>query len=730
MDIIIIGFGLTNRLREMITKKRNAVMKYLILLIILFPSLVLAVDDATVQAIDSKASYAVDDAIVQAIGSKASNAVDDTTVKDKDSKASYTNVLIYFLVGSLIVLFFSINYFNQPGYSFVDKGKNSNDIQEDELLEPALPKYLTDRFEYNLYCASYVLVTEVVYVLLVLFLPDLVNNGNTKTYNNLIPTVDNIVLATLIITGIAPNLPYVSALLERSKLYLHEKAQIPKKGRAIYRQIKNNMPKYSSSVIEEILKNEKYLRDTDEGVTTRADLDAGDFMISSWTLEGRWAKLSYLLYFIDQWSIKIPFKSYIGNPELRFSSIEDRYFELQKLMAKHKDGKITDVDSFKLNTRLDATLNRTYRLLSCLLYLAAKTDSAVDRNLDELGYMSSKNNEFPIPWKTVVLILASVVGSIVVGSLLGTIIATLLFGVKALDQVVETPDIVSWTGYAIPFIIMPVLLVLFVKRFLSTRSESWPVVTEYDLYKSLGDRPWHIYFVVALFSYLTGVTVLYVMVIANSPKEIEYILSLRVVLAWSSVVFLTSGYTAFRLDSASNPNIEKYKYYIIRTAGALTQGILTAGLIYFVYMFNEDKPLGLVFKTPEEFGKMYVFCVIGFFLGISINLATGVGRLRQRRNKGRRFARRLLTLHFEGNSTEGETINISDQGALIVMKESLLKITETTNREELVVTVSNTSGITAKANVINVRGDRLQLLFQDIQKWISLQDKLDIAVHI
>ena len=122
MVIIIRGFGLTNRLREMTTKKRNAVMKYLILLIILFPSLVLAVDDATVQAIDSKASYAVDDsivqaigskasyavddAIVQAIGSKASNAVDDTTVKDKDSKASYTNVLIYFLVGSLIVLFF------------------------------------------------------------------------------------------------------------------------------------------------------------------------------------------------------------------------------------------------------------------------------------------------------------------------------------------------------------------------------------------------------------------------------------------------------------------------------------------------------------------------------------------------------------------------------------------------------------------------------------------------
>lgn len=640
--------------------------------------------------------------------------------------------LIYFLVGFFIVLIFAINYFNQPGYSFVDQDKNTSDNQVDELLEPALPKYLTERFEYNFYRAAYILITEVIYVLLVLFLPDLIGNGNTETPNSLIPSQSNIVLAALIITGIAPNLPYVRTLLENSKLYLHDKAQIPKKGREIYRQIKNNRPRYSSSVITEVLTNEKYFREYDEGQKIRIDLEAEDFEMGSWTLEGRWAKLSYLLYWIDQWSKKIPFKSYIGNRELHFSSIEDYYFKLQKLMIKHKSGKITAAESFQLNARLDTTLKRTFRLISCLLYLAAKTDSAVDRNLDELGYDAHEHNEFPIPWKTVVLILAAVVGSILAGSLL-TIIAVSSLGGTIFSYKVEASEIVAWTGYAIPFLIIPVLLVLFIKRYLSTRSESWPVVNEHELYKSIGDRPWHIYFVVALFSYLIGAAVLYTLAISVNllhGNEVKYIPILRVVLAWSSVVFLTSGYTAFRLDSASKPDIEKNKYYLIRAAGALTQGLLTAGLIYFVYLHNVDKPLGIVFEQPHEFGKMYLFCIIGFFLGITVNLASGVGRLRQRRQQGRRFARRSLTLQFEGNSAEAETINISDQGALILMKESsLLNSAEMSDQQKVVVTITNTSGATAKANVINKHGDRLHLLFENMQKWILLQDKLDIVMH-
>ena len=71
-----------------------------------------------------------------------------------------TITYIYFFVGAGIVFAFAVNYFNQPSYKFADEDKSAGVDQEDLMLEPALPKYLTDRFEYTLYLFAYILVTE------------------------------------------------------------------------------------------------------------------------------------------------------------------------------------------------------------------------------------------------------------------------------------------------------------------------------------------------------------------------------------------------------------------------------------------------------------------------------------------------------------------------------------------------------------------------------------------
>ena len=152
---------------------------------------------------------------------------------------------IYFIVGAGVVFAFAVNYFNQPSYKFEDETKGADVDQGDLMLEPALPKHLTDRFEYTLYLFAYILVTELIYVLLVLFLPDLISSESGEPVAAFSPTRQNIVLSALIITGIAPNLPYVRQLLERSKFYLHDKAQIPGKGRDVYRQIKSCKPLYT-----------------------------------------------------------------------------------------------------------------------------------------------------------------------------------------------------------------------------------------------------------------------------------------------------------------------------------------------------------------------------------------------------------------------------------------------------------------------------------------------------
>jgi hypothetical protein len=638
--------------------------------------------------------------------------------------------LFYFLVGFLVVFIFSINYFNHPSYKFVDDDKSLTDDDNDVLLEPALPKYLTDRFEYNFYLAAYVLVTEVIYIMLVLFLPDLVSNGDTEDRTSFIPTQGNIILAALIITGIAPNLPYVRQLLERSKLYLHQKAQIPRKGQNVYRQIKNNMPCYSSNIIGEILKDSRFLADdTDTSNSPRPDLSEEDFKLGRWTIEARWAKLTYLLYFVDKWSRSPPFISYIGNRELQYSSIDKAYENLQRKITEHKAGKLSEVESIRLHTRLDATLHRTYRLLSCLLYLAAKTDTAVDNYLDDLGYASTERKDFPIPWNTVVIMIAAIVFSIVIGSIISVFVSQ--FGVSAINSNISTRDIISWTGYGVPFIVIPVLAVLFIKRYLSTRSESWPVVTEDARYNSYMDRPWHIYFLVALFAYLVGAVVLYSLSVTAAfinQKELEYIRVLRVVLAWSSVVFLTAGYTAFRLDSAPDRAHKPRKHYLMRCIGACSQGLLTSSLVYFVYIHTAGLPLNIFREETGDYSRLFVMCLIAFFLGLSINLATGLGRLRQRRKHGRRLASRPVILNIDDASLPAETVNISQEGALVKANETLMSSSHIDTSGSAVIIVSNGDGETTRAKIVHVRGDRIHLFFEDAKYWLSLQEKLSIPL--
>jgi hypothetical protein len=634
-----------------------------------------------------------------------------------------TITYIYFFVGAGIVFAFAVNYFNQPSYKFAEEDKSAGADQEDLMLEPALPKYLTCRFEYTLYLFAYILVTELIYVMLVFFLPDLISSESGKTTSALSPTRQNIVLSALIITGMAPNLPYVRQLLERSKFYLHDKAQIPKKGREVYRQIKSYQPHYTRAEIANILKDERYLRgDQDEKM--RPDLNESDFKIGAWTLEARWAKLSYLLSYVNRWSKISPFSTYIGNRELQQSSILQAYDHLQKRMARFRNGELPESDTVRLNSRVDATLHRTYRLISCLLYLSGKTDSAVDQFLDQLGYIPSERRDFPIPWKNMTYVIGAIVGSIIVGSLLVFLVAELQ--IVPLVVKISTKNIIRWTGFALPFISIPVLWVLFIKRYFSSHSEVWPVVTENLRFKKLADRPWHLYLVVAFSAYLIGGLVLFATSIAvkilNGLPIQDLGRVLRSISVWSFVVFITATFAAYRLDSA--PNFDRPRTFRIgmRGLGAFLQGLTTTLVIYlaFTHTFAEGELNPLTLPEPDK-GKLGVYCLIGFFLGASLYLSFGFGKLRQRRKFWRRSVQRSVIINSGQQPTTGITVNVSKEGALIESDEYLPD--ENTN-----IQIADQTGHSAPGRIVKLRGNYLHIHFQDISAWGLVQNCLEIPL--
>ncbi len=636
-------------------------------------------------------------------------------------------IAIYFFIGMGIVFAFAVNYFNQPSYKFADEDKKAIGNQEDLMLEPALPKYLTDRFEYNLYLFAYVLVTEFIYVLLVLFLPDLLPNETAETPNFLRPTTQNIVLATLIITGIAPNLPYVRQLLKRSKLYLHEKAQIPRKGRDVYRQIKRFQPHYTQAEIRSILKDERYIRHREKGPKkNRTDLVESDFKIDGWSLEGRWAKLSYLLLYINRWSDTAPFRSYLGNRELQRSSIEQAYDELQVKMVQYKKGSLSEAETFQFNLRMNATLHRTYRLISCLLYLAGKTDSAVDKYLDQLGYATSERNDFPIPWRRMVFFLIAISGSIIVGGILALIVTQI--GIVNLPVEIRTENIFRWVGFAVPFLSIPVLVVLVIKRHVSMNSEAWPIVTENTRYMHLGDRPWHIYAIVAFAAYLIGGVILFgtsVFVrLANGAQNLDYSTMLRQVLVWSGVVFVTAGFAAFRLDSAPNFNLSKQARLTLRSLGAILQGVATTATVYFafVHTFSQGE-LNPLLLPPVNQGKLSVYCIIAFFLGASLYAASGFGKLRQRRSAGRRRLKRSVTIHCGQQASAGNTVNVSREGALIESYDFSPMGYNT-------IKISDKDGTSTEGRIVKVRSNNIHVHFTDMSSWGLVQKGLEIPAPL
>ena len=155
------------------------------------------------------------------------------------------------IFGFLIVLMFSVSYFNEPKYSFLDEDEGDQN-DEDRILEPALPRQMTNRYQYNLYLFIFILFAELLFIIMAKLLPQFLDEGDKKSgeYYTLV--------SALIIIGCLPYLPFVKDLLSKAKDFLHERAKIPNEGRSVYHLIKSRPISYNKVEINNILHEKEY----------------------------------------------------------------------------------------------------------------------------------------------------------------------------------------------------------------------------------------------------------------------------------------------------------------------------------------------------------------------------------------------------------------------------------------------------------------------------------------
>jgi hypothetical protein len=240
----------------------------------------------------------------------------------------------------------------------------------------------------------------------------------------------------------------------------------------------------------------------------------------------------------------------------------------------------------------------------------------------------------------------------------------------------------------------------------------------------LGDRPWQVYAIVALLAYLVGGVVLFgisaTIKVSHGENMKDFPEMLRSVFVWAGIVFVTAAFMAYRLDSVPPLSRLKLKHVVLRSVGALLQGVTTTFAVYIAFVHTFGKGELNVLRLPEpDQSKLLVYCLIAFFLGAALYTTSSFGRLRQRRNSWRRRVRRSVLIHSRGEATSGNTVNVSREGALIESHGYL-------PMEEKTVEISDNAGTSAQASIIEKRGKYLHLRFLDEPVWHGLKGKLEI----
>jgi hypothetical protein len=629
--------------------------------------------------------------------------------------------ILYASIGAFVVLFFSNNYFNEPKYLFSDL-KTSNHNETDNVVEPALPKFMTSRYQYNLNLLAYIIVSEGVYFLMVFNLPDL-PGAEAFSAGSL---HSRIILSTLIITGMLPNMPIIKQIMLRAKVFLHEKAEIPNKGVDAYHSLRSDPLIYKDKEIKKVLSMLKYRANPIDASSRREDLKEDDFQKDPESIMGRWAKLSYLIYFVNKWKTEETeyqdiFQRYIKHKELGWSSIEQSYDDLRKQILI-----LLDNEEFKgkelLTIHLDYLLHRTYRLISCLLFITDRKSNSIEERFKDMGYRKSSRNVFVVPVRQISFVALLTALAILGGALFAVFVNWLL-----LDDInaaiaknvaegravyeVTTGRLLEWVVYGIPFLTLPVIFVLYAKRFLSFKENIWPVVTK-EL--SVMQRQWNIYIVVIALAYLIGFATLELLIYFYPPKPNLTLsvaqqakdLSHGMLAIWSLISMVTAAFVAYRLDSFTESRTSLSRKIALTTGGALFQGSLTAAVAMFAIFHSKNAgsfDVDKLMANGEAMGMMVVLTTMCFIIGCSLFVVSKF-RKPENRHGERHETAKDVDFQIDGEQYKGKILNASSGGVLLSSLEQGF-----TPDHDIVIHAENSAEVNGK--ITNVKNGKMNIKF-------------------
>lgn len=599
---------------------------------------------------------------------------------------------LVYLVGTFLVIMFAARFFNNPKY--IPEDDHVRDVLgQDPKMSPALPKYVTEKTRYHIYLGSFIAITVILYYFMSLIFPSLVSEIMGIEIKAKAKFSVALVIGTLAFITLSAKIPQVKKILTEWKEDLHKRAKIPDKAMYVFDSLRFSEINKSS---EQFRKNLDAILNSKIGNETRNDVDKDYFYFDKDRIERKWARLVYLMHAIEQWSKDLRFERHLKTESLKWLALRAYYFDqLVPKMKKFRKGDLDEGSIKSTKENIDVLSIKIYWLITLLLFMANKSAEDPCIHLKAIGWVVTPEKYFRFSSKQIIFTGSVIFASILIGSLISTVILLQMTHIVTTRFDIRPFMIFYWLIYGIPMFVVPLAVTMFTKRNLSMNG-IWSVRRPEDPAIPFDRRPWDIYFFVGVASYVATFVVLAALyLIISLVKEPVTPNAIIAIAAYSGLAFIASLFICYLIDTPSPGWETNWRYYLNSIFPALFQGILNVTLVTFSFLLlNNENSFIIQDLNPEQLGRLIVYNVIVFIIGITMYLTSRIGTryYERRENETTRSTEGWWTVSIGSVFKRVETMRLPGDLMNIIADEELKNIAnvgdtiEFYNRNKLAMT--------------------------------------------
>lgn len=599
-------------------------------------------------------------------------------------------ISLVYLVGTFFVIMFAARFFNDPGY-IPDDEHIKDVLDQDPKMFPALPKYVTEKTRYHTYLGTFIFITVVLYYFISLVFPALVSDMLGLKIQ--VKYSVALVIGTLAFISLSAKIPYIKKILTEWKIDLHKRAKIPDKAMYVFDSLRFNEINKSS---EQFRRNLDEILNSKIGGEVRSDIEKNYFYFDKDRIERQWARLVYLMHAIEGWSKDPQFERHLKTESLKWLTLRSYY--LDKLIPKMKQFRqgALDEDNIKIiKENIDVLSIKVYWLITILLFMANKAAEDPCVHLNKIGWIAKPDKYFKFSSKQIIFTGSAIFISILIGAAISAAILIQMSNIESVRFDIKPTMIFFWLIYGIPMFVIPTAVTMSLKRYLSMTG-IWNVQHPEDPKIPFSQRPWNIYFFISFIGYLatfaTLQTIFLLITLIKEPVTTNPILGLAV---YSGLGFIASLFLCYLIDSPSPGWETSWRYYLKNFIPALLQGMLNVAMTTFAFlMLNSDNSFNILSLNQEELGRLIVYDIIVFIIGISMFLTSRIGTkyYERRENEIIRSTEGWWTICIGSIFKRVETMQLPNNLLDLITDEELNNLAnvgdtiEFYNRNELIMT--------------------------------------------